>query len=307
MKKITLNAEKRNLIANVIEDSFRNKNSKARINWLLAKNAFNDHKEKMHSLAYKIVRQHQPQEDVDTIKKMIAKYGENSGGQIYKDKCFNFETDTYDDEGKPKTKELHLDFGLRYDFALSYFDDEMREQGLDPDNEYKYKGNKNPHYHSMYDNTRKYLGMHHNNQIKKGENIEDNWNDKYKFEVIGTQYCGSRQFKVDNETFEVLNQFQIMQEKVVSTHEQFFDYIKSKMDKVRLGLKSYKYFDEAKELCDKLGIALNESVLNTDSSLALSIYNPSALASLLADNEAEDNKADIIAQFKQGKLNQAIN
>jgi hypothetical protein len=63
-----------------------------------------------------------------------------------------------------------------------------------------------------------------------------------------------------------------MQEKVVSTHEQFFDYIKSKMDKVRLGLKSYKYFDEAKELCDKLGIALNETILDTESSLALSIY-----------------------------------
>ena len=92
----------------------------------------------------------------------------------------------------------------------------------------------------MYDRNRKYLGMHHNEQIKKGENIEDNWNDKYKFEVIGSQYCGSRQFKVDSETFEVLNQFQIMQEKVVSTHEQFYDYIKSKMDKVRLGLKSYK-------------------------------------------------------------------
>jgi hypothetical protein len=200
-----------------------------------------------------------------------------------------------------------LDFGLGYNFALSYFDDELREQGLDPDNEYKYKATKNPHYHSMYDRNRKYLGMHHNEQIKRGENIEDNWNNKYKIEVIGSQYCGSRQFKVDNETFEILNRFQIMQEKVVSTHEQFYDYIKSKMDKVRLGLKSYKYFDEAKELCDKLGIALNETILDTESSLALSIYNPSALASLLQDNESEDNKADIIAQFKQGKLNQAVN
>jgi hypothetical protein len=307
MRKITLNAEKRNSIANVIETHFRNANSKARINWLLAKNAFNDHKEKMHSLAYKIVRQHQPQEDIDTIKSMISKYGSN-GGQIFNDKCFNFITDTVDDEGKPKEKYLNVDFGLGYNLALSYFDDEMREQGLDPDNEHKYQnGNKNPHYHTMYDKNRKYLGMHHNEQIKKGENIEDNWNDKYKFEVIGSQYCGERHFKVDNETFEVLNQFNIMQEKVVSTHEQFYDYIKDKMDKVRLGLKSYKYFDEAKELCDKLGIALNESVLNTESSLALSIYNPSALASLLADNEAEDNKADIIAQFRAGKLNQAIN
>jgi len=28
---------------------------------------------------------------------------------------------------------------------------------------------------------------------------------------------------------------------------------------------------------------------------------------LLADSDEEDNKADIIAQFKAGKLNQAIN
>jgi hypothetical protein len=306
MKKITLNAEKRNSIANVIETYFRNANSKLKVNWLLAKNKFNDHKETMHELAHIAIRQHQPQEDIDTIKSMVSKYGDN-GGKIYNDSCFNFETDCIDDEGKPRTKDIHLDFGLGYNFALSYFDDELREQGLDPDNEYKYKATKNPHYHSMYDRNRKYLGMHHNEQIKRGENIEDNWNNKYKIEVIGSQYCGSRQFKVDNETFEILNRFQIMQEKVVSTHEQFYDYIKSKMDKVRLGLKSYKYFDEAKELCDKLGIALNETILDTESSLALSIYNPSALASLLQDNESEDNKADIIAQFKQGKLNQAIN
>jgi hypothetical protein len=306
MRKITLNAEKRNSIANVIETHFRNANSKLKVNWLLAKNKFNDHKETMHELAHIAIRQHQPQEDIDTIKSMVSKYGDN-GGKIYNDSCFNFETDCIDDEGKPRTKDIHLDFGLGYNFALSYFDDELREQGLDPDNEYKYKATKNPHYHSMYDRNRKYLGMHHNEQIKRGENIEDNWNNKYKIEVIGSQYCGSRQFKVDNETFEILNRFQIMQEKVVSTHEQFYDYIKSKMDKVRLGLKSYKYFDEAKELCDKLGIALNETILDTESSLALSIYNPSALANLLQDNESEDNKADIIAQFKQGKLNQAIN
>jgi hypothetical protein len=98
-----------------------------------------------------------------------------------------------------------------------------------------------------------------------------------------------------------------MQEKVVDTHQRFYDYIKSKMDKIRLGLKSYKYFDQAKELADKLGMVLNETILDTESSMALSIYNPSALASLLQDNESEDNKADIIAQFKQGKLNQAVN
>ena len=126
-------------------------------------------------------------------------------------------------------------------------------------------------------------------------------------EVIGTSYCGERRFKVDSETFEVLNQFKIMQEKVVDTHKRFHDYIKSKMDKIRLGLKNYRTFDQAKELADEVGMVLNETILDTGSSMALSIYNPKALASLLADNDEEDNKANIIAQFKARKLNQAIN
>ena len=75
----------------------------------------------------------------------------------------------------------------------------------------------------------------------------------------------------------------------------------------RKGLKNYRTFDQAKELADEVGMVLNDTILNTGSSMALSIYNPKALASLLADNDEEDNKADIIAQFKSGKLNQAIN
>ena len=53
------------------------------------------------------------------------------------------------------------------------------------------------------------------------------------------------------------------------------------MEKLRMGLKSYRYFDQAKELADKLGVVLNESVLNESSSMALSIYSPTNLADLI--------------------------
>ena len=49
--------------------------------------------------------------------------------------------------------------------------------------------------------------------------------------------------------------------KVATQHEQLFNTVEEKMKKLRLGLKSYRYFDQAKALADKLGIALNESVL----------------------------------------------
>ena len=66
------------------------------------------------------------------------------------------------------------------------------------------------------------------------------------------------------------------------------------MQKLKLGLKSYRYFDQAKELADKLGVVLNESVLDAHSSMALSIYSPSNLADLLTD-EVEQTKDEKIA------------
>ena len=93
---------------------------------------------------------------------------------------------------------------------------------------------------------------------------------------------------------------------VIKEHEQMYSYVEGKMKTLRLGLKSYRFFDQAKALADKVGVVLNETMMNESSSLALSIYSPENLASLLEDKEKQDN-ADIIARFKRGELNQAIN
>ena len=307
--KVKLNAEKRISIGNEFELFFRNKDSKAKRDWQQSIANYDNHKQKMHELCHTVIRSHHPQEDVDTIKSMSKKYGD-SGGRIFADHCYNFETPTINDEGEQTTKSINVDFGLDLDFACSYFDKELRQQGLDPDYANKYEsGKRNPIYYQAQTDLEKHFGFRSQDSgsIKRNSNFKDDWNNSYNIDVIGSSYCGSRQFKVDSETFEVLNQFKIMQEKVVDTHKRFHDYIKSKMDKIRLGLKSYRTFDQAKELADKLGMVLNETILDTESSMALSVYNPSALASLLADNDEEDNKADIIAQFKAGKLNQALN
>ena len=50
------------------------------------------------------------------------------------------------------------------------------------------------------------------------------------------------------------------------------------MEKLKLGLKSYRYFDQAKSLADKLGVVLNEGILNESSSMALSVYSPDKLS-----------------------------
>ena len=38
-------------------------------------------------------------------------------------------------------------------------------------------------------------------------------------------------------------------------------YVEEKMKTLRLGLKSYRHFDQAKALADKIGVVLNESMI----------------------------------------------
>jgi len=132
------------------------------------------------------------------------------------------------------------------------------------------------------------------------------WENDFKLWVVGSSYCHNRQFKVDENTLNFFKMYVASADEVIKQHEQLYSYVEKKMRTLRLGLKSYRYFDQAKALADKVGVVLNETMMNESSSLALSIYSPENLASLLEDKEKQDN-ADIIAQFKRGELNQAIN
>ena len=53
-----------------------------------AKEQYDLMREKAKEQIEKVVRYHQPQEDVDTIRRMINKYGQSSGGDLYHDNCF---------------------------------------------------------------------------------------------------------------------------------------------------------------------------------------------------------------------------
>ena len=72
------------------------------------------------------------------------------------------------------------------------------------------------------------------------------------------------------------------------------------MKKLRLGLKSYRYFDQAKALADKLGIALNEA-LNESSSMAFQFIVLKFGKSLEDKVEQTREKFAIIKRLIQNK------
>ena len=304
-KRITLNADKRKVIADIFQQHFED-NSKYKKQHSEAIQRYNDLREQAKVEINGLVRFHQPQEDVDTIRGMINKYGD-SGGQLYHDNCFHVQNSTpymstdYNDNPVEKFDDVHVEFKANKEFLTAYYRDELKSKGLDPDYDVRLDNNydkRNPTYYNAESNINKYLGYGSRNDATGKSFYKDEWENDFKLWVIGTSYCHSRMFKAHEDTYNWFKSFEVAKENVVLAHKNLFTHVDRKMEKLKLGLKSYRYFDQAKELADKLGVVLNESVLNESSSMALSIYSPTNLADLLTD-EVEQTRDEKIAIAKQ--------
>ena len=311
-KRQTLNADKRKVIADIFQQHFED-NSRFKKSLNEAKETYNNLREQAKVKINDLVRFHQPQEDVDTIRSMINKYGQ-SGGDLFHDNCFYVQTDTprmdtdYNDNPVEKYDDIHVQFKADKEFYTAYYRDEMRAKGIDADYDVRLGddyGKRNPTYYNSENAVNNYLGYGTRNDVSGKSFVKDEWENDFKLWVIGTSYCHQRKFQTNNETFLWFKHFEVAKDNIALAHKNLFDHVDKKMQKLKLGLKSYRYFDQAKELADKLGIALNESVLNESSSMALSIYSPTNLADLLTD-EVEQTKEEKIAIAKQ-LLQQQVN
>ena len=308
-KKITLNAEKRKVIADQFQSFYEDK---VKDKLVQAKEQYDLMREKAKEQIEKVVRFHQPQEDVDTIRRMISKYS-SSGGELYHDNCFQITMPItkVDDEGKEyqADDEVHVRFDMGRNFARAYYRDEMKAKGLNPDFHLSIQDDyskRNPKYYNDESAVNKFLGFStSSNDDKSVITPKAKWEEDYKIWVIGTSYCRSRQFKVDENTMEFFKMYRSSADNVIKEHEQMYSYVEGKMKTLRLGLKSYRTFDQAKKLADKVGVVLNETMMNESSSLALSIYSPDNLASLLEDKEVLTREQKIA--FAKKQMQQSVN
>ena len=312
-KRITLNADKRKVIADVFQDHFES-NSKYKEQHTDAIKRYNEMREEAKVKMNDLVRFHQPQEDVDTIRAMSNKYGE-SGGRLYHDNCFHVQNSTprmdtdYNGNQVENYDDVHIKFKADKEFLISYYRDEIKAKGLDADYDVRLGDNydkRNPTYYNSESAVNNYLGFGNRNDVSKQHSFyKDEWKEDFRLWVIGSSYCHNRMFQTDSENYEWFKSFEVAKENVVMAHEKLFNHVDEKMQKLKLGLKSYRYFDQAKELADKLGVALNETVLDAHSSMALSIYSPTNLADLLTD-EVELTRDEKIAIAKAQMKEQLV-
>jgi len=308
-KKITLNADKRKVIADQFQSFYEDK---VKDKLIQAKEQYDLMREKAKEQIEKVVRYHQPQEDVDTIRRMIGKYN-RAGGELYEDNCFYVQMPItkVDDEGREydANDEVHVRFDMGRKFARAYYRDEMKAKGLNPDFQLSINDDyskRNPKYYNDESAVNKYLGF--SNSSNEDQSIQkpvQKWDNDFKLWTIGSSYCHSRNYKVDENTLNFFKMYVSSADNVIKEHEQMYSYVEGKMKTLRLGLKSYRTFDQAKALADKVGVVLNETMMNESSSLALSIYSPENLASLLEDKKVltRDEKIAIARQQMAQSIN----
>ena len=218
-----------------------------------------------------------------------------------------------------KPIEKHFDFKLNGDidiennssysndneYGYALFRDELKAQeDCNPDILIEQEGkDNNPHKTKYTDNNNKYLGNDDSGYGKQ-------WNEKYQLDLIGRDYCRDRSIACSEDEFMFLMDWKRQKALFVRAHENWIKSILNQMKEIKVGLKGYKYLDEAIELCNELGLAITDAEIVRTNSTGLTIYNPKNLADRVKSmkNKREKTREEKIAErLLYEKQQQAIN
>ena len=76
----------------------------------------------------------------------------------------------------------------------------------------------------------------------------------YVLDLIGREYCRDRSIACKENEFAILMSWQQAKGQLIMAHEKWIDSILNQMKEIKLGLKGYRYLDEAIELSTELGL-----------------------------------------------------
>ena len=127
---------------------------------------------------------------------------------------------------------------------------------------------------------------------------------------IRDSYCRDRSIACTEQEFMMLKEWKQAKGKFVIAHSKWIKSILDQMKEIKLGLKGYKYLDEAIELCTELGMPITEAEIIRTNSTGLTIYNPKNLADRIKGmkNKREKTRAEKIAErLLYDKQSQVVN
>ncbi len=295
MSRLRLNQEYRNKIANRMRVHIEAEDTQEKEKYFVARENMKPLQDKAWDLAHTIVRRTYTEEDVKMARYLQNKF--DNVNTIAPDSCFHFgymgQKEERDENDKPKMVDAriseHFNFkldgnidGQEYnksqDFGYAYFRDELKAQeGCNPDINIEMEDKQsNPHQTKFCDANDKYLGTSGGSDNQTSYARE--WNDEYKLDLIGREYCRDRQLNCTKQEYDTLMIWQKAKGHLIMCHQKWIKSVLDQMKEIKVGLKGYKYMDEAIELCTELGLNVQEHEIIRTNSTGLVIYNPKNLA-----------------------------
>ena len=324
MSRIRLNQEYRNKIAQRMRVHLEQENTQEKEAYLQAREEMKPLQDITWKLAEQIVRRHYTPEDVKMAKHLQNKF--ENVDTIAKDSCFHFgymgEVEDRDQNDKPIMKEKyiesHFDFKLdgningeenskSEDFGYAYFRDELKNrEGCNPDINIEMKDKeRNPHQTKFQDANAKYLGT--NGGSDNQTSYAREWNNDYVLDLIGREYCRDRSIACNKDEYQTLMFWQAKKGHLITCHQKWIESVLNQMKEIKLGLKGYRYLDEALELSTELGLNIDDAEIIRTNSTGLVIYNPKNLAERIKGmkNKNVSRKDKIAARLKYNQEQQA--
>ena len=292
--RLRLNQEYRNKIANRMRVHIEAEHTQEKEKYFQARENMKPMQDSAWDLAHTIVRRTYTEKDVAMARYLQNKF--DNVDTISPDSCFHLgymgQVEERDDNDKPKMVDKriseHFDFkidgnvnGQEYnkskDFGYAYFRDELKAQeGCNPDiNIEMADKERNPHQTKFCDANDKYLGT---GSGKDHTSHSREWNDDYKLDLIGREYCRDRQLDCSKQEYDTMMIWQQAKGHLIQCHSKWITSVLNQMKEIKIGLKGYRYLDEALELSSELGLKLDESEIIRTNSTGLTIYNPKNLA-----------------------------
>ena len=320
MARVRLNQEYRTKIANRMRVHLEQENTQEKEKFLQAREEMKPLQDETWKLAQEIVSRHYTPEDIKMAYHLQNKF--ENVDTIAKDSCFHFgymgEVEDRDQNDKPIMKDKYIeklfDFRLngningvegsrQNDFAYAMYRDELKgRDGCNPDINIEQKDNQpNPHWTKVDDANEKYLGL--NGGRDNQTSFAKEWNNDYVLDLIGREYCRDRSINCKKEEYAILMSWQQAKGQLITCHEKWIESILNQMKEIKLGLKGYRYLDEAIELATELGLNLNDAEIIRTNSTGLVIYNPKNLAERVKamKNKNQSRKDKILARMEYEK------
>jgi len=319
MSRIRLNSEYRNKGGVRFREHLEQENTQEKEAYLQAREEIIPLQKDTWKLAEKIVRRHYTDDDVKKAYYLQNKF--ENVDTIAKDSCFHFgyQAKADDEHEEDYFNEKHFDFRLdgningqessrTNNFAYAYFRDEIKGkvnkgEKCNPDIDIEQKwGNgsgeenqSNPHWNSCKHANERELGLYGGDDNKTLYARE--WNNDYELDLIGREYCRDRSIGCEKQEFDQLMIWQVAKSKLIQCHTKWVETILEQCKLLKSVLRDHIYLEQTIELCNKMGITINETDILATTSKGIVVSNADVLSHLeTLKNKTQTREQKILAR-----------